>query len=53
MGKQAVLVRVPRELIARNGGNAFAEPLYFAQYYDLAPITEVIGRVKRVLNVVR
>ena len=51
MGKQPVLVRVPRELIARNGGNAFAEPLYFAQYYDLAPITEVIGRVKRVLNV--
>ena len=44
-------MRVPREIIARNGGNAFAEPLYFAQYYDLAPITEVIGRVKRVLNV--
>jgi nucleoside-diphosphate-sugar epimerase len=51
MGKQPVLVRVPRELIARSGGNAFAEPFYFAQYYDLAPITEVIGRVKRVLNV--
>ncbi len=51
MGKQPVLVRVPRELIARSGGNAFAEPLYFGQYYDLAPITEVIGRVKRVLNV--
>jgi len=52
MGKQPVLVRVPRELIVRSGGHAFAEPFYFAQYYDLPPITEVIGRVKRVLNVV-
>jgi 2'-hydroxyisoflavone reductase len=51
MGKQPVLVRVPRELIVRNGGNAFAEPLYFGQHYDLAPITEAVGRVKRVLNV--
>src|SRR5579871_2660928 len=51
MGKQPALVRVPRELIARNGGNAFADPMYFAQAYDLPPITEAIGRVKRVLNV--
>jgi 2'-hydroxyisoflavone reductase len=51
LGKQPVLVRVPRELITRAGGSAFAEPLYFAQYYDLAPITEAIGRVKRVLNI--
>jgi 2'-hydroxyisoflavone reductase len=51
LGKEPVLVRVPRELIVRSGGNAFAEPFYFAQYYDLPPITEVIGRVKRVLNV--
>ena len=35
----------------RNGGNAFAPPLYFGQYYDLPPITEAVGRVKRVLNV--
>ena len=51
IGKQPVLVRVPRELIVRNGGNAFGEPLYFGQYCDLAPITEAVGRVKRVLNV--
>ena len=51
MGKQPALVRVPRELIARNGGNAFGDPLYFGQYLDLPPITEAIGRVKRVLNV--
>ena len=50
-GKHASIVRVPREIIARNGGNPMGEPMYFAQYYDLAPITEAVGRVKRVLNV--
>jgi 2'-hydroxyisoflavone reductase len=50
-GKQPVVVRVPREIIARNGGNAFGPPLYFGQYYDVQPITEAVGRVKRVLNV--
>jgi nucleoside-diphosphate-sugar epimerase len=51
MGKQATIVRVPRDIIARNGGNVFSEPLYFGQYYDVPPITEAVGRVKRVLNV--
>jgi 2'-hydroxyisoflavone reductase len=51
VGKQPVIVRVPRDVIARNGGNAFGEPAYFGQYYDLPPITEAVGRVKRVLNV--
>jgi nucleoside-diphosphate-sugar epimerase len=51
LGKQPVLVRVPRELISRAGGNAYSDPMYFAQYYDVPPITEAIGRVKRVLNV--
>jgi nucleoside-diphosphate-sugar epimerase len=50
-GKPATIVRVPRDIIARNGGNAFHEPLYFGGYYDLPPITEAVGRVKRVLNV--
>ena len=50
-GRQPSIIRVPREIIARNGGNAFEEPLYFGQYYDLPPITEAVGRVKRVLNV--
>ena len=49
-GKEPELVRVPREVIVRNGGNAMAEPMYFGQYYDLPPITEAISRVKRVLN---
>src|ERR1700733_9826874 len=51
VGKQASVVRVPRDIIVRNGGNAFGPPMYFAQYYDVAPITEAVGRVKRVLNV--
>jgi len=51
MGKQVTTVRVPRDIIARSGGNAFTDPLYFGQYYDVPPITEAVGRVKRVLNV--
>jgi 2'-hydroxyisoflavone reductase len=51
IGKQASVVRVPRDIIVRSGGNAFGPPMYFAQYYDVAPITEAVGRVKRVLNV--
>ncbi len=50
-GKQPVIVRVPREIIQRNGGNAMGDPMYFGDYYDMPPITEAIGRVKRVLNV--
>jgi 2'-hydroxyisoflavone reductase len=50
-GKPATIARVPREIIGRNGGNAFVPPLYFGQYYDMPPITEAVGRVKRVLNV--
>jgi 2'-hydroxyisoflavone reductase len=50
-GKTASVVQVPREIIERNGGNVFSEPLYFAEYYDLPPITEKIERVKRDLNV--
>jgi len=51
IGKPATVVRVPRDIIARNGGNAVHAPLYFGQNYDLPPITEAVGRVKRVLNV--
>jgi len=50
LGKEASIVRVPREIILRNGGNVFSEPLYFGQYFDLPSITEIVGRVKRELN---
>jgi len=51
VNKQPTLVRVPRDIIVRNGGNVFGEPAYFGYYYDVPPITEAVGRVKRVLNV--
>jgi 2'-hydroxyisoflavone reductase len=51
IGKQPTIVRVPRELIARNGGLAGKAPMYFGESYDRPPITEAVGRVKRVLNV--
>lgn len=50
LGKQASIVHVPREIILRNGGNLSSDPLYFGQYFDLPPITEVVEDVKRELN---
>ncbi|HEY1802626.1 MAG TPA: NAD-dependent epimerase/dehydratase family protein [Terriglobales bacterium] len=50
-GKKASIVSVPREIIERNGGNVFGDPLYFGQYYDLHSITEVVNRMKAVLGV--
>ena len=51
LGKPPAIVRVPRDVIARNGGNPAGPALYFGQGFDLPPITEAIGRVKRVLGV--
>ena len=51
LGKQPIIARVPREIIQRSGGNAMGDPMYFGEYFDMPPITEAIGRVKRVLNV--
>jgi 2'-hydroxyisoflavone reductase len=50
-GKQASVIRVPREIIVRNGGNSHGSQMYFGEMYDRPPITEAVGRVKRVLNV--
>jgi 2'-hydroxyisoflavone reductase len=54
LGKAAnvepTLVRVPRDVIAQAGGNAMEEPYYFGEYFDLAPITENIGKVTRMLK---
>jgi 2'-hydroxyisoflavone reductase len=47
---EATLVRVPRDIISQAGGNAMEEPYYFGEYFDLAPITEYIGKVTRVLK---
>jgi len=40
-----------RERIIESGGNAMREPAYFGIYLDLPPITEAVGKVKRVLKV--
>jgi hypothetical protein len=47
---EPTLVRVPRDIIAQAGGNAMAEPLYFGEYYDVPPITEYMGKVRRLLK---
>ncbi len=49
-GKEAEIVRVPRDRILEAGGNPTSEPFYFGEYFDLPPITEVIGKVKRMLG---
>jgi 2'-hydroxyisoflavone reductase len=48
---EPVLARIPRDAIAQAGGNAMAEPFYFGEYFDLAPITENVGKVTRLLKV--
>jgi len=50
-GKKVSVVHVPRKIIERNGGNVFQEPLYFAQYYDVHSITEIVNRLKNVLHI--
>lgn len=49
--KNARIARVMRERIIESGGNAMREPAYFGIYLDLPPITEAVGKVKRVLKV--
>jgi nucleoside-diphosphate-sugar epimerase len=51
IGKEPEIIRVPREIIVRNGGKASGPLMYFGEMYDRPPITEAVGRVKRVLNV--
>lgn len=49
-GKQATMVRVPRERILRAGGHPMGPLLYFGTYYDMPPITMVIAKAQRVLK---
>jgi 2'-hydroxyisoflavone reductase len=50
-GKKPQLVNVPRVSIERAGGNAFGDPLYFGEYYDVSPITMQVHRLRRILGV--
>ncbi len=49
-GKHVRLIRMPRELIFRMGGNPFGPKLYFGMYFDLPPITMMIAKAQRVLK---
>ncbi len=40
------IVPIERELLTELGGNVFEPPFYFAQYYDMPPITEDTNRVQ-------
>jgi 2'-hydroxyisoflavone reductase len=50
-GVEPTLVRVPRDVIAQNGGGVFEPPFYFGEYFDVAPITENMGKTARILKV--
>ncbi|MGQ9634554.1 MAG: NAD-dependent epimerase/dehydratase family protein [Bryobacteraceae bacterium] len=49
-GKKAQIVRVPRELIQRAGGQILGSRLYFGEYFDLPPITQIISKAQRMLG---
>ncbi len=49
-GKPPQIARVPRERIIESGGNPMGDPMYFGYYFDVPPITEAVGKVKRVLK---
>lgn len=43
-GVEAKVVHVPREVIAEEGGHFMQDPLYFAVYFDIPPITMRIDK---------
>ncbi len=49
--KKLIVAKVPRDRIIEAGGNPFGDPAYFGLYFDLPPITEAMGKLKRMLKV--
>jgi nucleoside-diphosphate-sugar epimerase len=49
-GCQARLVHVPRQRLLEMGGGLFAPPYYFAQYFDMPPITQSNTSARRDLG---
>jgi nucleoside-diphosphate-sugar epimerase len=45
-GRPARLVHVPRQRLLEMGGGLFAPPYYFAQYFDMPPITQSNARAR-------
>lgn len=48
--KKLQMVRIPREVIHRAGGNPMGPKLYFGLYFDLPPITQVTVKAQRILK---
>lgn len=48
--KRLDVVRLPREQLLRAGGHPMGPKYYFAEYFDLPPITQLIAKAQRVLH---
>lgn len=48
--KGVKVLRMPREMIVRMGGNPMGPRRYFGEYFDLPPITMMIAKAQRVLK---
>ncbi len=48
--KKPELVHVPRLRLLKAGGHIMTPPYYFATYYDMPPITQVINKAQRILK---
>jgi 2'-hydroxyisoflavone reductase len=49
--KKLNIAKVPRDRIIEAGGSPAGDPAYFGQHFDLPPITEAMGKLKRMLKV--
>jgi len=49
-GKKVNFLRVPRERMLRAGGHPMGPKLYFAEYYDMPPITQITAKAQRILK---
>ena len=49
--KKVTIAKVPRDRIIEAGGSPAGDPAYFGQYFDLPPITEAMGKLKRMLKI--
>ncbi len=49
-GREAKIVRIPRDRILRAGGHPMGPKLYFGAYYDIPAITMVVNKAQRVLK---
>ena len=49
-GKKAGVIRLPRERIFHAGGHPLGPKLYFAVYFDMPPITQIVTKAQRILK---